>query len=96
MIVSFHPLAERELNDAAQYYEMESRGSVARSSPRSNAAVPRLSSIPKLAMRSMAPCRRRLIARFPYAILYTLRADVVRVVAVMNLKRRPGYWVGRA
>ena len=25
MIVSFHPLAERELNDAAQYYEMESR-----------------------------------------------------------------------
>lgn len=40
--------------------------------------------------------RRRLIARFPYAILYTLRPDMVRVVAVMNLKRRPGYWVGRA
>ena len=26
MIVSFHALAERELNDAAQYYEMESQG----------------------------------------------------------------------
>jgi hypothetical protein len=26
VIVSFHPLAERELNDAAQYYEMESEG----------------------------------------------------------------------
>jgi len=40
--------------------------------------------------------QRRVIARFPYAIIYTLRADVVRVLAVMNLKRRPGYWVGRA
>lgn len=29
MIVSFHPLAERELNDAAQYYEMESQGTQA-------------------------------------------------------------------
>ena len=28
--------------------------------------------------------RRRLIARFPYAVLYTLRADAVRVVAIMN------------
>jgi hypothetical protein len=26
VIVSLHPLAERELNDAAQYYEMESQG----------------------------------------------------------------------
>jgi hypothetical protein len=26
VIVSFHPLAERELNDAAQYYERESVG----------------------------------------------------------------------
>jgi plasmid stabilization system protein ParE len=39
--------------------------------------------------------RRRLISRFSYAILYTLRPSVVRVVAVMNLRRRPGYWVGR-
>ena len=40
--------------------------------------------------------RRRLLARFPYAILYTLKSDTVRVLAVMNLQRRPGYWVGRA
>ena len=38
--------------------------------------------------------RRRLIARFPYAVLYTLRPDVVCVVAIMNLKRRPACWVG--
>jgi hypothetical protein len=26
VIVSFHPLAERELNDAARYYDLESAG----------------------------------------------------------------------
>ena len=40
--------------------------------------------------------RRRLVRRFPYAILHTTRPGVVRVLAVMNLKRRPAYWVGRS
>ena len=30
--------------------------------------------------------RRRLVRRFPYAILYATRPGVVRVLAVMNLK----------
>lgn len=39
--------------------------------------------------------RRRLLLRFPYAIPYSIKPDRVRVLAVMNLKRRPMYWVGR-
>jgi len=39
--------------------------------------------------------RRRLLRRFPYALLYTARAEGIRILAVMNLKRRPNYWVGR-
>ena len=40
--------------------------------------------------------RRRLVRRFPYAILYATRPRVVLVLAIMNLKRRPAYWVGRS
>ena len=32
---------------------------------------------------------------FPYALLYTVKPDGIRILAVMNLKRRPAYWVGR-
>ena len=39
--------------------------------------------------------RRRLCQRFPYALLYTVAGRELRILAVMNLKRRPGYWVGR-
>ena len=43
---------------------------------------------------AMGSIRRRLVRRFPYGILYATRPGVVRVLAVMNLKRRPTYWVG--
>jgi toxin ParE1/3/4 len=38
------------------------------------------------------PLRRVLALGFPYAVLYAAQADCVRIVAVMHLKRRPGYW----
>ncbi len=38
---------------------------------------------------------RRLVRRFPYGILYSIKPDGVRILAVMNLKRRPAYWIGR-
>ena len=41
------------------------------------------------------PARRVLVADFPYAVLYVPRADYVLVVAIMHLKRRPGYWRSR-
>ncbi|MNC88169.1 hypothetical protein D3C83_39590 [compost metagenome] len=39
--------------------------------------------------------RRRLIRRFPYALLYRATSSEIRILAVMNLKRRPAYWAGR-
>ena len=33
--------------------------------------------------------------RFPYAIVYRVRADALYIKAVMHLHRRPFYWKGR-
>jgi plasmid stabilization system protein ParE len=43
-----------------------------------------------------ADVRRRLVRKFPYAVLYRITDEGVRVLAIMNLHRRPGYWAGRA
>lgn len=42
-----------------------------------------------------AAIRRRLCLRFPYGVLYSVGEEEIRVLAIMNLKRRPNYWVGR-
>ncbi len=36
--------------------------------------------------------RRRLLDRFPYAVIYRIEPELIRVVAVMHQRQRPGYW----
>jgi plasmid stabilization system protein ParE len=40
--------------------------------------------------------RRCRVNKFPYGIVYRVGPEGIVVVAVMHLKRRPGYWEGRA
>ncbi len=42
-----------------------------------------------------APVRRILGTVFPYGVLYVAQSDRVWIVAIMHLKRRPGYWKHR-
>ena len=39
--------------------------------------------------------RRCLFQRYPYAVLYEVTEAAIIVVAIMHLKRRPGYWISR-
>lgn len=39
--------------------------------------------------------RRRVVPKFPYALVYFVEAKVLNVVAVAHTSRRPGYWVER-
>jgi plasmid stabilization system protein ParE len=36
--------------------------------------------------------RRKLLARFPYGIVFVEGADVVRVISVMHGHQQPAYW----
>ena len=39
--------------------------------------------------------RRCLFKRYPYAVLYEVTEAAIIVVAIMHLRRLPGYWTGR-
>jgi plasmid stabilization system protein ParE len=41
------------------------------------------------------PVRRYLVPNFPYAVLYIDEPDRVWIVAIMPLRREPGYWKHR-
>jgi len=36
-----------------------------------------------------------MVRRFPFGILYRIEPEQIVVVAVMHLRRRPGYWRDR-
>ena len=92
---SFHPLAERELIDAAQYYEHESPGLGSLFLDAAERCELTIIEHPQAGPIIQGEVRRRLMQTFPYALLYTVSPLVVRILAVMNLRRRPMYWIGR-
>jgi hypothetical protein len=95
MTLSFNPLAERELNEAAQFYEAERTGLGLAFIAEAERACQRILAWPNAAPIVRGQVRRHLLRRFPYALLYSIHEDTIRVLAIMNLKRRPMYWIGR-
>lgn len=95
-VISFHDLAERELNDAAQYYERESSGLEAAFLAEVERSAGAITRHPHAGAPLASGIRRRILRRFPYALLYRVTTDSIRILAVMSLRRRPAYWVERS
>ncbi len=93
--VSFHRLARRELIDAAIFYNLESPGLGSACLDEVERGTGTLRSHPEIGQIILGHVRRLILRRFPYALLYSVKPHSIRVLAVMNLKRRPMYWVGR-
>jgi toxin ParE1/3/4 len=92
----FHPLAEREFIAAARFYETRAPGLGADFIRQVEHALSEIVAHPK-AGRLFAgiTIRRRLVQRFPFGIVYELESANISVIAVMHLRRRPGYWQRR-
>ena len=93
--VRFDSAAELELNEAADYYDLVSSGLGGVFLDEVERALAQVADFPDAAAPVRAGVHRRLLAKFPYALLYSLRADEVRILAVAHQKRRPFYWHGR-
>ena len=93
--VSFHTLAECELEDTALYYERECPGLGAAFVADVERCVAAITLHPDIGSPVRAGIRRRLLRRFPDALLCRARDGPVRILAVMSLRRRPAYWIGR-
>lgn len=91
----FHRLAEHELNEAAQYYDFEEPGLGSSFLEEVERSLQSIEAHPEAGQILRGSVRRRLLRRFPYALLYKIKPNGIRILAVMNLKRRPMYWVGR-
>ena len=93
--VVFHALAEIELNEAAQYYQQESAGLGVSFLIEIERAVEFVREHPSGSVLVATTVRSKRVRRFPYSIIYSVRPDHVRILAVMNQRRRPFYWRDR-
>lgn len=94
--VEFHPDAEAELAAAAAFYAREAPRLGEELVAAVEDVVARIVQFPASGAPYAGSTRRLLVSRFPFAVIYRERAArSVEIVAVMHLRRRPGYWCGR-
>jgi plasmid stabilization system protein ParE len=91
----FHPLATRELVDAAQFYEARAAGLGGRFLDEVERVVALLEAHPEIGRLAGADIRLFPARRFPYSLVYQVRGAELQVLAVAHHKRRPSYWAGR-
>lgn len=91
----FHRYAEQELDQAVQYYEDCRDGLGIEFAEDVYATIERIIKYPDAWEQISRNTRRCLTNRFPYGIIYQVKNNALRIVAVANLHRKPFYWKER-
>ncbi len=87
--------AEEEMIAACRYYEHQSVGLGTEFLTEVERTIAAISAHPNAALKVKGEMRRRLLKRFPFGMLYVATDDEIVIVAIMHLRRRPGYWEDR-
>jgi plasmid stabilization system protein ParE len=89
------PLAEADLENAAQWYDEERPGLAQRFLKDVDRSFVRLRERPLQFPVVAGDVRRALLHTFPYAIYFRVSDEIIVVLAVLHLRRNPNIWRGR-
>ncbi len=95
MTLIWHPATEREMVDAAIFYEQRQPGLGEEFIDEAMAAARLIAEEPERARQFDSPYRKVATRRFSYQLIYEIKGDTVRIIAVMHQSRKPGYWKKR-
>ena len=87
--------AQREINEAFDWYFKRNPEAADAFLTEIGASLTQIASRPQLYPAYTKSSRKRVLANFPYSVIFQEKDDFILVVAVAHAKRRPGYWRGR-
>jgi toxin ParE1/3/4 len=87
-----HPEADEEFAEAVRWYSQISSDLGVRFYRATERLFREVCADPRLFRKFDPPARRHFSRDFPYAVIFLEKPDCVWIVAVMHMKRRPGYW----
>jgi len=93
--VSFLPAARREMREAAFYYRDKASGLGNDFISEVERAVDAVAESPSTWPVFEGELRRRLVRRFPFAVLYRIDPGEIVIIAIAHLSKKPGYWRSR-
>ena len=91
----WHPQARAEAGAAAAFYQEKRAGLAQRFLDNLEDTLHRIERHPLLYRQIEGEIRKCRVPRFPYGVIYRIRATDIEIIAVMHLRRTPGYWKDR-
>jgi len=91
----FLPEAEQEMLEAALYYQNQAPGLGSDYLSAVERAIQSIEESPYTWPILEGEFRRRLVRRFPFGVLYRIEPEIIIIVAVAHLRKKPGYWKKR-
>lgn len=84
-----------ELQETINYYNLQKSGLGFEFALEINKTVRMISECPEAWQKISINARKCRCHRFPYNLIYTLLNNKIIIIAVMNTKRDPDYWLKR-
>jgi toxin ParE1/3/4 len=91
----FHPEAASEADAAAAFYAERRKSLGFRFVAALDETITRICGNPKIYREVEAGVRQCRLPRFPYGVIFREREEAIEIIAVMHLRREPGYWKAR-
>jgi hypothetical protein len=91
----FVPAAKEEMVEATTFYEARARNLGAVFLRSIEEHLDQIQRTPSAAPVVWPGIRRKMLLKFPYAVLYHDGPDEITVVAIAHLHRLPNYWSDR-
>lgn len=95
MTLQYHPEAEAELIEAAQFYEHKLPGLGTAFLDEFDSAIAKIMDAPIRWRVVQRDIRRFSMKRFPYGIYYRIHGEIIRILVVKHHSRHPNYWKHR-
>lgn len=95
MKVEIISAAEEELKDSVRYYNNESEGLGYEFALEIERTIERIVQYPEAWVEISNNIRRCRCKRFPYGVIYQREDDLILIIAVMHLHRKPDSWKDR-
>lgn len=95
MHVEFIEPASIELDDAIEYYNLQSTGLGEKFLDEVLETIELISHFPQLWSQNTENTRKAVLRKYPFNLIYSLFEDKIYIIAVAHQNREPEYWIDR-
>jgi len=93
MNIKISEFAQRELEDAIFFYELQQQGLGLNFKNNVRSSIKRIVKHLNAWPVERGEVRKCYLHKFPYKILYSIQGENIVVLAIAHQHRKPGYWI---